>query len=153
MKAKFLTSSIIVFTLFISQLNAQEISVFSGLWGSEYYQDSNRIDKEQLMSLLKTNPQALNLWKGSNTYKTLAYAAITVETGFAIWTVDRLRKKESSLGPTIGTLGSAMAVIVFAVIMNKKKKEAILRYNQGLDKKTAFRLEPSSHGFGIVLSF
>ncbi len=134
-------------------LNAQEITMFPSFWGYEFYQDDERIDREQLASLFENNQETLDLWKKSNTLESLAWVSFAAETGFAIWTFKDLQNDEHSIVPALATLGSAVAVVIFTQLSNKNKKEAILRYNQGLESKTTFRIEPSKNGLGVVLRF
>lgn len=144
---------IVLMCLFASKINAQEITIFSGLWGDEYYQDDKKINKKQLSSLLEKNQEVYSLWNKSNTFKTLAWVSLAVETGFGIWTLDKLIKDENGVGPGIATLVSATSSLIFAIISSKKTKEAILKYNKSLHPKTTFKIEPSRKGLGIVLRF
>ncbi len=135
------------------KLNAQEITIFPGFWELEYYQGDEKINKKQLVSLLEKDQESLKLWKKSNTFNSLAWASLAMETGFAIWTFDKIRNDENSLVPAMATLTSAAAFIVFYLSSSKYKKESILRYNKNLKSKTAFRIGPSNKGLGIVLRF
>lgn len=148
------TVIITAITLFnSSKINAQEITIFPGFWGYEYYQDDERIDRKQLISLLETNQESYDAWKESNNLRALAWVSLAAETGLGIWTLQKLQNDEKSLGPAFGTLVSAAAALVFISNSNKKKREAILKYNENLESKSVFTIDPSKKGLGIVISF
>lgn len=147
-----------VFGLFIvvaclGQLNAQELSYFPGMWSTEYYQDNEKITSKEFESLLESNPTSFELWQKHEKQMIIGGVVSLAELGLAIWTFSDLINDRNAWGPGLGTIGAG---IIAAIILNKafkNKKEAVLNYNDGLDQKTSFKIEPSKRGLGIVLSF
>lgn len=154
MKKILLVVIVAMICLFTDKINAQEITVFPGFWNLEYYKDDKKISKKQLASILEKDNEAFDLWNKSNNLNTFTWVSLAVETGFGVWTLQKLQKNENGVGPAIATLISAASVVIFASKANKKRREAILKYNQSLDsKKITFKVEPSREGLGIVLRF
>lgn len=147
---------LMLLSVFVFSANAQEISVFPGMWSVEYYQDDQRITKEELKALFAKNKEVQTYWKKSNVNSTLAAAAIGTELAFAIWTGIELAKDDgNSLIPGVGTLGFAIIGGIFINGANKNGKKAILTYNKQFDKRTSFYLTPVSNqnGLGLALKF
>ncbi|SNY94717.1 hypothetical protein [Flagellimonas pacifica] len=139
--------------LFYSKLGAQEITIFPSFWGYQYYQDDNRITKQDLISLLEKKEESYSYWKKSKTTSTLAYISGAAELGFFAWQMNNYSNDKNTTGPFLGVLGSFGSFLTFALISNSQKKKAILKYNEGLSKKSVFRLAPSKQGFGLALQF
>ena len=147
---------LIVFFVLISVsfVHAQEITVFPGLWNMEYYEDENKITKTELESILSANQESLTLWQEAKSKQTLGYVFFAAEVGFGTWTAIKLMDdEEEALVPGIATIGTGIVAMIFLNSANKKKKEAILKYNSSLDKKVSFDLNIDSDGLGFVLSF
>lgn len=141
---------------FISNVSAQEISIFSGFFGNTYYQDDKKITKSDLISFIEKDEKAYSSWKKSRTQQTIAYTMLATEVGFGIWGISEARRTgEVSTVATIGVLGSATLGIIFALRANNSRKKSVLTYNKGIDKKTTYRLVPTSsqHGIGLALKF
>ncbi|WP_420603796.1 hypothetical protein [Flagellimonas sp.] len=148
---------LIVLPLFLcllsTKLSAQEITIFPSFWGYQYYQDDKRITKKDLISLLEKNEESYSYWKKSKTTSTLAYISGVAELGFFAWQLNNQANDKDITGPFLGVLGSFGSFVTFALISNSQKKKSILKYNEGLTKKTAFKLVPSRQGFGLALQF
>ncbi|MGI9551694.1 MAG: hypothetical protein ACR2MT_10870 [Aurantibacter sp.] len=160
--------SISVFLLFVSfgsNVNAQEITMFSSFSGNKYYQDDKEIDKKELQALFDKNKEVSTYWKKSKGQELAATIALAAETGFAVWmTLEMLNDDPSlgsrdrvnnALGPALGTLGTGIIGYIFLYSSTNTKKKAILAYNKQFDKKAAFRLVPVSNqnGLGLALKF
>ena len=146
----------IIFLLSIHFVNAQEITMFSGFFDYQYYQDDKRIAKKELIPLLETNDEAIAHWKRSKTYSTLSWVALAAETGFFIAEIadnQPFENESNNTLNTVGVFGSLAAVLTFSIISHSQKKKAILKYNQGIQDKTTFKLGPSKQGIGIALTF
>ncbi|NAS13553.1 hypothetical protein [Poritiphilus flavus] len=151
---KTLLPLLFLFTLFVSfNAQSQEVTMFPGFWDYKYYQDDERITKKELVSLLETNDEALKHWKRSRTFSQLSYVLLAAEVGFLVWQIDRARNDLSTTGPFIGVMASFGVGLTFAILNGSQKRKAVLKYNQGLEKPTAFKILPSKRGLGIVLQF
>lgn len=142
--------------VFLVKTNAQEITMFSGFFDYQYYQDDERIAKKDLVKLLETNEESLVHWNRSKTFSTLSWVALAAETGFAIWEIadnTPFEDESNNTITTVGVFGSLAAVITFGVLSHTQKKKAILKYNQGIQENTAFKIMPSKKGIGIAIVF
>lgn len=152
-----------VFTLCSSNLKAQEITMFPGFWGPEYYQDDRKVNKKDFESLLLKNEDAQLHWKKAKAQETVAGIATLAELGLLVWSYSELlddRRPESerakrALGPLIGSLGSLVIAAVYLTKANRSKKNAILTYNKQFDKKASFYIAPigNQNGLGLALKF
>ncbi len=75
--------------------------------------------------------------------------------GSTIWLISNIDKNEPLTAPIIAAAGSGLIGAIFFNASSKNKKTAILEYNDALDKKTSYRLVPTSnkHGIGLALKF
>lgn len=144
---------LIVLSIFSFNVQAQELTMFSGFLDYQYYQDDQRIKKAELVSLMETNTEAFSHWKKSRTFETLSWVALASEVGFFVWEVTDNDDPSNDTATKIGVFGSLAAVITFSVIAHHQKKNAILKYNKSLEKQTAFKIVPSKKGLGIALQF
>ncbi len=142
--------------LFI-EVQAQEITSFSGLWSVEYYQDDNRITKQELREMFDKNEEVKEYWKKSNTYSTLGYISLLGEGVGAFWLASKLNtdNPNETIAPLGVTLGFATIALIFMHSANKNAKKAILTYNKQFDNRTSFKLVPTSshNGVGLALKF
>ena len=109
-----------------------------------------------MIPLLETNDEAIAHWKRSKTYSTLSWVALAAETGFFIAEIadnQPFENESNNTLNTVGVFGSLAAVLTFSIISHSQKKKAILKYNQGIQDKTTFKLGPSKQGIGIALTF
>lgn len=143
---------IFLIAVFSNSLKAQEITMFPGIFSTQYYQDDQQISKAQLESLLVSNPSANLFWNKSKQHKVYSFLSIGAELGFLVWQSNRIKNNKSQTLPLIGVIGSAIAAIGFTVSSNNLKKNAILTYNQGLETYS-LDLGVSQNGLGLSLTF
>lgn len=147
----------ILFSISFFTISAQELSMFSGFFDYQYYQDDKRIAKKEVVQLLETNQDARAHWKKSKTLSTLSYVALASEIGFFLNEVLDNKPYENTKNNTIndiGVYGSFAAALTLSIVSRAQKKKAILKYNQGLDKKkTTFQIKPAKKGVGIAVVF
>tara|TARA_R110000868_G_scaffold163800_1_gene396120 strand:- start:2357 stop:2818 length:462 start_codon:yes stop_codon:yes gene_type:complete len=147
---------LILFFGFILKSEAQEITMFTVFFDYQYYQDDTRITKKKLANLIETNQEAIRHWNRSKTFSNLSLVALTSEIGFLVWEVSDNKPYENesnNMVTQIGVFGSFAAVLTFGFLSISQKKKTILKYNQGLDKKTTFEVQPSKNGIGIAMVF
>ncbi len=145
---------VLIVLLSLSQRNmeAQEVRLRTGIFKTHYFQDDEKISKNDFTNLLRRDIVAFKYWKQATTFNTLSWIALASEVGFATWgIIDKNPKNDTAAN--IGVYGSFAAVLVFSIISNSKKKKAIRTYNQGIKKSSTFMIEPSKTGFGIVMQF
>lgn len=142
-----------MFCLFHLDIKAQEITMFAGIFDDKYYQDDKRIKKKELTALLEKDIVAFDHWEKAKTFNALAQIALASEIGFFIWEMADTNNQKNDTATVIGVSGSLAAVIVFSILSHSQKKNAILKYNQGLDNSNAFSIKPSKNGLGVVMQF
>jgi len=151
MKTKlFLTT--VLFTVISTIGVSQEITIFNGFWGYQYYQDDTQISRKQAVALISSDKESEKLWKKSKSHLGIAFAALGAEIGFAIWSGTRASNNESQTLPLIGVIGSAGVAIGYALSSNNLKKKAILKYNKNQDVSSLI-FGPTYNGMGLVMSF
>ncbi len=142
------------FFVFTNPLKAQELTMFSGLFGWEFYQDDKRIEKDYFKKLLSDVPAAEQSWKKANLNQGIGVGLLGVQIGFGIWMIDNDEKEKSLAVPAIGFAASGLSAIVLAIRSMTHRKHAILNYNRSFDKKNiGQRLTPASSGIGIAWAF
>ena len=71
------TLCILLFTSFFGMLSAQELTMFSGFFDFQYYQDEMRIEKKNHF-LIQQNEEANFYWKKSKVFSAIAYSSIGI---------------------------------------------------------------------------
>jgi len=128
--------------------------MFSGLFGWEFYQDDQKVDRSYFKKLLSDVPAAEQSWKKANLNQGLGIAMIGAEIGFGLWMIDNDEKGKSITVPAIGFTASAVSAIVLAIRSLNHRKHTILNYNRSLDKKNmGQRFSPANKGLGIAWTF
>ncbi|WP_435624807.1 hypothetical protein [Flagellimonas sp.] len=146
---------------FTADVTAQELSVFSGFWAPEYYQDDVKIDRKEAKKLLLEYDESAVYWKKKATNEALFAGAYTISLGGAVWLGvelgrDRNGEDRDLLAPSLVTLGGLIFSTIFLDGANKNGKKAILTYNKQFDEKqTSFNWEPilNKDGLGFALKF
>ncbi|MDA8611894.1 hypothetical protein N9L07_01990 [Flavobacteriaceae bacterium] len=72
------TLCILLFTSFFGMLSAQELTMFSGFFDFQYYQDEMRIEKKEVHILIQQNEEANFYWKKSKVFSAIAYSSIGI---------------------------------------------------------------------------
>ena len=137
---------------FVNISFSQEITMFPGLAGLQYYQDNNRISKKQLTTLMRKQKETRVLWNKSKQYNNLSYAAVGLEIGFLVLAVSPVADRINILVPLVGAVACAGASLGFTLYSNKLRKDAILTYNDNKDTGS-INFGPTSNGLGLVWSF
>ncbi len=135
---------------------AQELTMFPGFGSYQFYQDDQKISKVEFETLLSENADANNDWIKSKKDMKTSLLFLGAEIGFLYWGISSIGRTDSNLVPIIslvGVLGSATASIVFSLSANKLKKNAILKYNNGLESNTSIDIGLQRNGLGISLNF
>ncbi|MDA8877430.1 hypothetical protein N9I15_02140 [Flavobacteriaceae bacterium] len=86
MRSIYFPTTFLVLFFYTCQIQSQEMTVFLGLTGYQYYEDDRRLITPEVNSLLSENELAFTYWKRSRTYNTIAFAssAVALGTGVAI---------------------------------------------------------------------
>jgi hypothetical protein len=147
----------VVLFLFFSTAQAQEITVFPGLWNVEYYEDDNRITKKELKTLLTKNEEVNGYWKKSTKNATIGYVAFGGQMASVIWLASKLDSEDDNdrIAPAAGTVGFGIIAGIFLQAAAKNGKKAILTYNKQFDGKTTYSLVPigNQNGLGLAIRF
>ena len=144
---------ILTLSLTFNFANAQEITVFPGFWSMEYYQDDQRVSKDEVSSLFAANEEVNELWTKANANATLGYISFGAEMVFAGWAGYAAANDEDLTAPLVGVVGTAILTSVFLSNASKKRKDAILKYNSSFDKKVSLDLNVNQYGLGLAVRF
>lgn len=156
---KIMVLTMVFFSFGMERMIAQELSVFSGFWSPEYYQDDKQITKQEAKQLIMDYNLSEPYWKKKMLNEGLFYGTYFVSLGSAFWLGSELGKDRDNASittPTVVTLGSFVVSMIFLNSANKNAKKAILTYNSQFDgKTTTYRLVPvgNSNGLGLALKF
>lgn len=145
---------IFIFFITTSLSYAQEMTLFLGLSGYQYYEDDRPIKTPKVKSLMETNQEAFAFWKKSRTYNTIAFSASAVSIATTVIAISSKKPDENySTGLVVSSLGSALVGVIFTLSANHQKKKAVLQYNRSLEKKNAVYIKPlhTSKGVGIAI--
>lgn len=155
MKTFRLLLCLFILSICATNLSAQEITVFPGMWGDKFYQDKEPLTWKEIDAIMKENQASALHWQKSKKNMVGALITGTANFGSAIWLLSNLDDNEPLTGPLIATAGTGIISSIFFHSAMKNKKMAILEYNDSLGKKTSLFLAPTSneHGIGLALKF
>lgn len=142
----------------ILQGNAQQIEMKKTFGGYTFSKDGKRLNMKGLVSAMQPNTKAYTLIKSARSKNTLAMVLGGVGGFAAGYSLSSsLRGKEVNwvlLGVGAGALGVGIPISISG---NKKTKQAVELYNEGLDKtsyfKPKFRIITNQKGLGLVMNF
>lgn len=143
---------IVLFSLCVSSLEAQEITMFPGSFGYEFYQDKDKLTYKEINKIMNESAVAEMHWQKSKKQLIGGMIAGAANFGSAIWFLVEDRDGNSVVAPAITFLGTGLISSIFYKSSMKNKKKAILEYNDALGSKTGFRLEPTSNQYGVGLA-
>ncbi len=144
-----------IFALIFTNLSAQEITVFPGTWGEQFYQDQEKLTWAAVNEIMMDSQVAEAHWQKS---KKLALGGLGFGLGnlaSTIWLVSNLDQNKPLTGPIIAAAGTGLVGMIFFRASSENKRMAILDYNESVGGGTSFRLEPVSNqnGTGLALKF
>ena len=151
-----LLSICLIFTLFaMTHSFSQEMTMFLGVTGYQYYVDDHPLITAEVHSLLYDTPEAFNYWKKSRTYNTIAVGSNVVALGTTLAILVGKENKKAAGGLVAASVGSTIISVIFYLSANTQKKKAVLIYNKGLESKPLAYIKPliSEKGVGITLQF
>ncbi len=139
--------------LFISlQLSSQELSEFTGPWRQDFYQDDQKISREQFRSLILCDADAAPLWKIYQRHSSIAIGSFLGAGALAIWANSRSNADKSTAVPAVGAFAGFIVGLGFNTSAFKNKKKAILTYNRKFDISSV-HLGQTANGLGLVMTF
>lgn len=142
-------------SLFAFSTSAQEITMFQGTWGFEFYQDKDKLSFKEINKIMNESVVAEVHWQKSKKQLIGGMAIGALNFGSAIWFLSNDRDGKSVVAPAITFLGTGLISSIFYKSAMKNKKKAILEFNDALGSKTSYRLIPTSNenGIGLALKF
>jgi len=150
---KFYTALVtLFFFLFISKMNAQELTMFPGTFGYKYYEDDQQISLSKVNELLSQNEASKPYWQKSKRHLGFGWASVAVFGASLIWATSNDNNGKSQTGPTVGIIASSIPLIGFSISANKNRREAFLRYNKEYDV-ASIRFGQTRNGVGLVVGF
>ena len=144
-----------LFTYGLSNVMAQEITSFSGMMGEHFYQDKKKLTWQEVNTIMMESQVAETHWQKSKKQALGGLVFGAANFGSSIWLLSNLDKNEPLTGPIIAAAGTGLIGAIFFHASSKNKKNAILEYNESLDKKMSFKLVPTTNrnGLGLALKF
>lgn len=151
----FFPTAFLLFFFYTSQIYSQEMTVFLGLTGYQYYEDDRRLITAEVNSLLSDNELAFTYWKRSRTYNTIAFASSAIAVGTAIAIVTRDAENPASGGLYAASIGTTLMGLILTLSAHNQKKKTVLSYNKGLEHRTVYKITPigNRNGLGLALKF
>lgn len=146
-------TTLLITLLALQSTSAQELTMYSGFFDYQFYVDNQRITRPEAMKLLQQNQDVWRHWQQSRVHSAVAGVSAVGSIVLLAISIDQ-EVKNDELGPYyFGGLGALVVGSVFAVLSSNKKRDAILSYNETLERKTSFKLVPAKQGVGIALQF
>ncbi|MDB4292791.1 hypothetical protein N9954_05235 [Maribacter sp.] len=149
---KKLLLAIALFSLSATSLKAQEITMFQGSFGFEFYQDKDKLTYKEINKIMSESTVAQMQWQKSKKQLISGMIVGAANFGSAIWFLVEDRDGNSVVAPAITFLGTGLISSILYKSAMKNKKKAILEYNDALGTKTSFRLVPTSNQYGVGLA-
>jgi len=148
-------AAVLFFGMAFSGLQAQEITSFPGMWGETFYQDKEKLSWKEIDKIMKESQVAEKHWQKSKKQALSGLIFGAGNFGSTIWLVSSIDKNEPLTGPIIASAGTGLIAAILFKTASDNKRTAILEYNDALDKKTSYRLVPTSNqnGVGLALKF
>ena len=152
---KKLSLAFLVFSMCITGLVAQEITVFPSMWGESFYQDKEKIGWKKFGMLMDETSTTQPYWHKAKKQMLGGLIAGAANAGSAIWYLTAENDDKDTTGPIVAFAGTAIIGSIFYWSANSNKRKDILEYNDSLGKKTSYRLVPTSNqnGIGLALKF
>lgn len=136
---------------------AQEISVYPGILGMNYYQSGERISKSFVTEKMKSVPSAYAKWEKSSDQHLGALVSGGAMLGLGVMTLHNAFAMKDSKVYAYGTFGFGILSIVLELSSVSTRRKAILDYNQHISKQKntglSFSILPSNEGLGVALKF
>ena len=147
--------SLLVFLTLMStsSVQSQEITMFSGLLGFQFYEDDVRISKDLANSLIAQNELAHQSWQKADRHSVYSVVAAAAQFGFLYWSIYSINNGDDGVTPMVGFLASTGLSIGFGLSSNKHRKESILAYNAAFDESHSMNVGPTYNGLGLVYVF
>ena len=152
--------SILLLCSFNAKIDAQELTMFQGFFGYQYYQDDIEISKTEVNSLMQEHDLTKTYWNKSVYHKKYAFIALGTQLATAYLAI---RSGNNNLNPTVtgktklllaASITSALVGVGFSFSSASLKKKAILGYNKLQSKEDfLYYLGQTNNGIGIVCSF
>ena len=152
---------VVLCTILLTRLSAQQpgsIEMRKGFWGTTYWKDNSKISNIEFKETLKQNPAAFAEFKKAQTNKTFSTLFSSVG-GFLIgWPIGTAAGGGDANWAMAGVgAGLVLVAIPFEMAFNKRAKNAVNTYNNGLGKsswrKPQVSLGFTQHGMGMKMSF
>ena len=152
---KKLIAAFLFLSMCTSGLKAQEITAFPGMWGEAFYQDKKKLTWKEIDAIMKESQVAEMHWQKSKKQALGGLLFGAANFGSTVWLISNLDKNEPLTAPLITAAGTGLIGAIFFHASSKNKRTAILEYNDALDKRTSYRLVPTSNqnGIGLALKF
>ena len=137
---------------FSAEIQAQEITEFSGPWNIQYFQDDVQITRKEAKSLILQYDKSAELWKKWQQQSLVAGVTLIGTIGFAVWAQVNDDANRSITVPLIGAIATAGTSIGFGTAAFNSRKNAILTYNSQFDDRSV-HVGPSNNGLGLTVAF
>lgn len=148
----FKLSMAMLFLITFNNLNAQELTMFPGGFGFEYYQDDVKIPRSKVNALMMSDQQASISWKKYKTQNIVSVVSSIASLGFGLAALNNAANNRNTDVLLSAFVGTSIAGSIFGLSANKHRRDAFLQYNEILDT-ASINLDPTNNGLGLVLRF
>lgn len=142
--------AIALFGICLQSVAGQEVSYFQGAFAVSYFKDDQRLTRLEFKELMKKDEEVFKHWRRGETYELVGFSAI-LASGFLLGTA--VNNDGDTTGYYIGSAASLLVGFVFTEIAQKNKRSAVLKYNEKLERKSAFSIAPARQGIGVAVRF
>ncbi len=158
---------IFIFTLLVAfqaNLLSQELTSYRNpFFGTmKYYQDADKISKQEVSSLMESSPAALEDWNRANDYFTYSIFIRGIGAAYGVWFVSRYldvsdpitgNARNPSKLAIAGLFATLIPSIGFDMASQSRRNESILKYNDSLTYSPSLKIGGTENGIGLVLNF
>lgn len=145
----------LIWILSATYMLGQEITMFPGFWGSQYYEGKNRISSQEVELKMKKNTYSHKEWTKSKNQNLGSWLCLGGQFGFLIWQINNEKNGKSGTPQLVGNLACAGIGIGLVYASQNSKKRAILHYNEKYRQpETSYiKLGLSGNGVGLTATF
>ena len=132
---------------------AQEITMFPGLFKTNYYADGEQVSKADIENTMQSHQLPEMYWNISKTYMKSSYISLGVQFGTFMYHFVTRFGPGFRLTPLVVSIGAGALSIGFTIAASKHRKKAILRYNHiKSDDTFLLHIGQTHNGVGLVVT-
>ena len=143
----------ILIVVFLSQnAQSQELTLFPGIIGIQYYQDNSRLTKSEFKSIIKTDEEASIYYKRFKVGRFIGVTTSIASASLFLYSINVIDVRSEFFSYQFASLGLLTASIASSIYANYAQKKSILSFNENLES-SSFYIGPTNNGVGLVYQF